>query len=103
MSKPNFTPGPWYAHKPEESTGWYDITASSLYSDNIAMCFIMADGKVRANATLIAAAPEMYGLLESLLRWCKQNECTGGLRQFSGMRENVDIIETVLKKARGEE
>lgn len=104
MSEPKFTPGPWYAHKPKESNGWYDITTTNSLSGSIAMCFSGLDRKVRANAALIAAAPEMYGELESVCLMCQRREIDV---EYTSQRLHGECkkcnIGNVLKKARGEE
>ena len=79
MSENKFTPGPWAIHEDQwvgievrsanandlsELPGYY-VLASSIgghrYGDGFS-----DDSEVRANAALIAAAPEMYALLASI-------------------------------------
>jgi hypothetical protein len=59
----------------------------------IGQAFIMPDRDAEANARLIAAAPELYGLAERAMRWFADNGCAGELAW--------EIGET-LAKARGE-
>lgn len=98
MSEEKFTQGEWRAEIEDHSfcdTGDYITTFGIVTGKNqsIAECF--DTGKINeeeaaANCHLIAAAPEMYRLLE----------------QLHGTLESVPIlqgeIEAVLKKARGE-
>ena len=96
--KPNFTPGPW---KVESDPCAYDTltTVTGGGSDrvlNLTRELIVEVGgyagyeTAEANATLIAAAPEMYEILCDVLTDCKLSD---------GMRLE---IERIMKKARGE-
>ena len=90
MRKENFTKGPW---RIEEFRDFASIMAG--YTE---ICYIDDDlncDKVRANARLIAAAPEMYELLELLDNYLAIN---GGLND-----RMTTEIRKLLKKARGEE
>ena len=88
--KPKFTPGPWYVYDTREraehaydyyiTAGQYFVAAVSPDSLNIQ----------EANANLIAAAPEMYEMLERLQKGHKKGNATW------------QLIERVLAKARGE-
>ena len=90
MSKGKFTKGPW---RIDEFRDFASIMAG--YTE---ICYIDDDlncDKVRANARLIAAAPEMYELLELLDNYLAIN---GGLND----RMTTEISK-LLKKVRGEE
>lgn len=92
MTEPKFTPGPWEAY----TERYY----SAVYADsgNVEVCYCdtqMEDDDnhtVAANATLIAAAPEMYDMLDMLASCgCISNGIyTAAIRKL-------------LAKARGEE
>ncbi len=91
MSKPIFTPGPWHE------------------SDDISdPCYIVGKGRIvcsikyhepydeaDANAHLIAAAPEMYAMLERIMDYR-----TGG--PFIANPTKTEEIYNLLAKARGE-
>lgn len=89
MSKEKFTKGPW---RIEEFRDFASIMAG--YTE---ICYIDDDlncDKVRANARLIAAAPEMYELLALLDNY------------YAVRGESNSVTKTisqVLKKVRGEE
>lgn len=90
MKKEKFTKGPW---RIEEFRDFASIMAG--YTE---ICYIDDDlncDKVRANARLIAAAPEMYELLELLDNYLATN---GGLND-----RMTTEIRKLMKKARGEE
>ena len=68
MSGTKFTPGPWAAHCGRDFSAVYT-------NDGIEVCYCDTqcedddEGTVAANARLIAAAPEMYALLERFAAW----------------------------------
>ena len=90
MRKEKFTKGPW---RIEEFRDFFSIMAG--YTE---ICYIDDDlncDKVRANARLIAAAPEMYELLELLDNY---------LAIKGGFNDRMTTkISKLLKKVRGEE
>lgn len=89
MSKGKFTKGPW---RIDEFRDFASIMAG--YTE---ICYIDDDlncDKVRANARLIAAAPEMYELLELLDNYLAIN---GGLND-----RMTTEIRKLMKKVRGE-
>jgi len=117
MSEEKFTPGPWRV----------GISAASKYS--MMNYYVFAERKFdpghpfapelficrtdstiverdvderRANAALIAAAPDMYGLLERMHTELRRVEFSN-LSDASKCANMILNIETVLKKARGEE
>lgn len=59
--------------------------------------------EMNANAALIAAAPEMYRLLQNFVKWDEDypvgNNPMKGLYEFNNL---ISETEKVLKKARGE-
>ena len=94
MNKPNFTPGPWHVGRGHElvtgMSGWkYYPVCWSKDDENV--CDIVYN---KADADLIAAAPEMYKILDELL---------GSLKfHHPDMHYSISQIESVLRKARGE-
>lgn len=94
--KEKFTPGSWLAHTER------DYSAVYADSGNIEVCYCdtqMEDDDnhtVAANAHLIAAAPEMYALLNNILN---DLETDGGI----SLNDNAaNDIRGLLAKARGE-
>lgn len=95
-----FSPGPWYAGKlygdeddggPTVSVGPYPLNdvKQHHYEDGIADVHEMNGNDAEANANLIAAAPEMYAVLDAA--WpCVSDAKTRG------------AIAAVLRRARGE-
>jgi hypothetical protein len=68
MSEPKFTPGPWEIWHAVEVYAASEPIAKSVF---IADCDPLAripEGQAEANARLITKAPEMYKLLDSILR-----------------------------------
>ena len=59
-----FTPGPWYAHGTKVST-WETQDEIDFHGDEV-----IAETGFNANARLIAAAPEMYKVLQEILAPC---------------------------------
>lgn len=99
--KPKFTPGPWLCcHRPESPTIHYihsDNGSSCIGPFEIATVFESSgDGiQQRANAHLIAAAPEMYEALDALIDVIAGN-------QKQSLAAATDHALYALKKARGE-
>jgi hypothetical protein len=91
VSAPSFTKGPW-----EVREGFIGPRLSPNSSIQVKVARIAggySDEEGNANARLIAAAPELYGLAERAMRWFADNGCAGELAW--------EIGET-LAKARGE-
>ena len=90
MSNPQFTSGPWHVSENQPTV---------VGNKEKAVCKCELDWDLgakerKANASLIAAAPEMYALLLDIVTdyQCMPNPAV-----------MADKIEAVLKKARGEE
>ena len=93
--EPKFTPGPWKAHRmrvylPDRQNP-LNVGFTALTVDNAC-----------ANAALIAAAPEMYGLLARMKTELRRVEFSN-LNDASKCADLILNIQKVLKKARGEE
>lgn len=100
-----FTPGPWFvSDDPRPNMEWNRHIATDPDGEN-RICFMANGGTERddefeGNARLIAAAPDLYAALESLLRRCE----TGfvGWPATLGEVESRDMARVALAKARGE-
>ena len=99
MSKEKFTDGPWFKkgrkvfwQKPER-----DLPKDNLFNGLVCTCATTEDNppevieEANANATLIAAAPDLYNTLNNLV------EC-GAIPNGA----YVAKVKEILKKARGE-
>ena len=103
MSEPKFTPGPW--HKKGKRVFWTkperDLPKDNLFNGLVCICATTEDNppevneEACANASLIAAAPEMYEVLVKCLAYISRCPM---LRNG----ELEDEIATLLAKARGE-
>ena len=95
MSKPQFTPGPWIVFPDHNVMGQKYFSVSYGDDDGQICDFICHE----ADANLIAAAPDMYALLQ---KQCAV--CPGAINQE--MTDMYDCracdIGRVLRKARGE-
>lgn len=102
--KTKFTPGPWrtsrlISDKPTIHTVQADIHQTLARLGEIDGM----DGDVhKANAQLIAAAPEMYSWIEAVIRQLKYEIEAGSRNAESGSGGMVSNLENLLKKARGE-
>lgn len=109
MSETKFTPGPWHAEwngNPLlfpfvwQKGGFAVAKMCGKTKSNNCPIFTERDledpGKVKANASLIAAAPEMYEKLADICENCGNNGCPETC-EFS----ECNIAE-ILRKARGE-
>ena len=103
MSKTSFTPGPWMVSKSEFPMLVFNDRRGSVCN----IYFIDSTGiggykEKNANAALIAAAPEMYWILEHYLDLI-QRANDGDTVSEQKIFEQSAEIEKVLKKARWEE
>ena len=95
MNKPKFTPGPWKVEKPDGAEGWCDVAG---FLEAACTCY---GKKAEVNAALIAAAPEMYDVLQhyfDLLEQANNGDAVAECKLF----EDIVLIEQVLMKAKGE-
>lgn len=96
MNRPKFTPGPW---KVIPATGYNRRIAISAkgaekYSSRGPIALVGKRHKTAmANASLIAAAPEMYSELEYFIDLCERTDC----------EMYAAVAKKILRKARGEE
>lgn len=94
MGEPTFTPGPWnVAGFDSRINGEHYFGIDTPRGQMIVESFGECDFNRKANAALISAAPEMYEALEF------------SKRKFHDLYFKIccEYIESVLKKARGEE
>jgi hypothetical protein len=93
MSEAKFTKGDW------KISDGYRVGVEVSFGDgffNIATCQIFNEAK--ANAHLIASAPEMYRVIEQIVRW--QDSDGGELDEY--MNNSNIAFKMLLAKARGE-
>ena len=96
MNNPQFTSGPWHVSENQPTV---------VGNKEKAVCKCEIDWDLgakerKANAALIAAAPEMYAMLEQLV------EAVKTLNAISLIKIKDKLIEdavNIIKKARGEE
>ena len=96
MSKEKFTPGPWEIEEREANIRDMRLYGFSILTKEHRICMCQTDDdrnipQMKANANLIAAAPDMY-------RFIKQLYDCGNLR-----RCDMEAAEKLLEIARGEE
>lgn len=92
MNEPKFTPEPWHVEKSENDFAVYVIASEKHGNLPICRMYGSMDTVAQDNASLIAAAPEMYAELEKFVELCYQCDCEGYARRS----------EEILRKARGE-
>ena len=95
MSEPKFTLGPWYVDHGVPGKPRVFSQAKNLIKTMVCACEHGAISRMEHDANLIAAAPEMYDMLERILDYM-----TGG--QFLAKPPSVEEIAHLLEKARGE-
>tara|TARA_B100000678_G_scaffold211521_1_gene179081 strand:- start:318 stop:647 length:330 start_codon:yes stop_codon:yes gene_type:complete len=108
MSETKFTPGPWFAHDDHPQHACYHIAPADYWHDELATIYSPGDPEADANASLIAAAPELYEALAAFERvvdlWLPADsevdvEHYGEAEALAGLRRTmVDA----LAKARGQ-
>ena len=96
MSEPKFTHAPWKVRE-FYNEGLFGSTSTTydieIGNDTLRFLSFRNLETTKANAYLIAAAPEMYDMLQSLLAGARELLCD----------DTVDKMEHILKKARGEQ
>jgi hypothetical protein len=90
MNKTKFTPGPW-------TVGGNGGFINQLQIHPTIGCAYGAGDEVKANAHLIAAAPDLYEALEDLICLCEV-----GLKSDYDINAELADARTALAKARGE-
>ena len=107
MSKTKFTPGPWFVDADFYVYGGDGRKNQGEYFDGVEfplVCDVESDSRDRtenkANAALIAAAPEMY----EFIRWIRsvQGQCAI-IKWRKFLPEILDKADEILHKAEGEE
>jgi hypothetical protein len=96
MSKAKFTPGPWLPHY-------------AYNDDGLVSLFVgLAKEATRADMKLIAAATELYEVVEKLVKWNEEYPSTRvyGYGDIKQIAEKMDVLNAqanaALAKARGE-
>lgn len=112
MSESNkFTPGPWevvedirYEDKESQYTAGFDIF--NFDGTSVVGCEgISGDSeKERANAILIAAAPDLLEALEAILPLVPRTSASeGGASKYSENVKAADMVRAAINKARGQQ
>lgn len=111
MTQTKFTPGPWWPNYSEAGKSWNVLTLRDDQSPTLAggdlgayVCYNIGDhtenrtrDNQKANAHLIAAAPDLYAALEDAQQLVNAGECTLGR-----LARTQSKIAKALAKARGE-
>ena len=102
-----FTPGPWHAGKKDHPVGYFPIYARTgvtkisriAKTDSHEVGFGISEAEQRANAKLIAAAPDLYAALKCLYDKLLMSDRDG---QSHISEEEGEMALGALRKARGE-
>jgi hypothetical protein len=104
-TKTKWTPGPWQVTQCRNGLPYVNVFRVSGPADGTAPCTILVETKYetmganRANACLIAAAPEMY---EALERFLLAYDGGTAARSVQQQREDAAFARATLAKARAE-
>ena len=101
MPEPKWTLGPWQVYEPPDKGAFLILDA---HNRNVAGTNATESRTIeRANAHLIAAAPDLYAALADLV---SEIETDGGLDTSEWLRLDIairlDIAKAALAKARGD-
>lgn len=94
MNEPKFTPGPWSLLFNDKTKVVLEQQGVAVFVADTYACFTKSEEEQKANAALIAAAPEMYEGLK---------EIRDVMEKDGRFCRTVEAIDKLLKKARGEE
>ena len=96
MSK--FTPGPWVTLPPTSGVddNWHVTDEADSFVAHVFSCNHSTDEKSKANAELIAAAPEMFALLQKIADW------PFPFLNGKGVDEVRQLADEMVKKVEGE-
>lgn len=106
MTSLKFTPGPWYADPSDKILRQWGV-GKDLYWGSVAigvdpLAIIVRDGieakEAKANAHLIAAAPELYAFVEAFITWYEDDASS-----VSDARTLFGHALLIGAKARGEQ
>lgn len=103
MSEGKFTPGPWEVSPRSRlsvNAGGIKITQSSYIGGQSCSAMNNASEVREANAHLIAAAPDMLEVLESIARYPVAQSYPDGP---CIVREDMEEVLAAIKKAKGEQ
>lgn len=93
MNEPKFTPGPWSLLFNDKTKVVLEQQGVAVFVADTYACFTKSEEEQKANAALIAAAPEMYEGLK---------EIRDVMEKDGRFCRTVEAIDKLLKKARGE-
>jgi hypothetical protein len=108
VSEAKFTRGPWSVGG---DGGFIKTIKNQLQIQPTIGCAYGAGDEVKANAHLIAAAPDLYNALEAAIEWvessshgdnCFLHDSGEYNRCFCGKDSLENYIDQILAKARGE-
>lgn len=100
-----FTPGPWNvssANSYEIRIEFHNGIEGQRQSGHVCTVDGMRGERLRANAHLIASAPELYEALERIAAIVRVSDQGGGTAAEWALEEIPGIIESALRSARGE-
>lgn len=92
MSAPKFTPGPWTVFDTHPARACFYIDHRDVVGSfgGVAVIYGTADDTHRANARIIAAAPDLYAALVTLREWMNSGP--------AARPDLVTVIDTALAK-----
>lgn len=96
MNKQKFTPGPWSLLFNDKTKVVLEQQGVAVFVADTWAGFTKSEEEQKANAALIAAAPEMYEALADIAENCGNHGCSETCAEA-----DCKICE-ILKKARGE-
>jgi hypothetical protein len=107
VSAPAFTPGPWTVES-RVAFGKNDYAVSPASGNDGFVAALTHGPDAKANARLIAAAPELYEALVALTRAVNTNELAAAMAcheivAFANVKDALKLALPAIKKARGEQ
>ena len=100
MKCPKFTPGPWRILFNDKTKVVLEQQGVAVFVADTYAGFTKSEEEQKANAALIAAAPEMYALLQKIVEIAGEAAETG-YTTVTGDRI-LEQGKAILQKARGE-
>ncbi len=89
---PNFTPAPWWIHEYKDDEGRTVVLTGECADMGIITIEGYDEEMEKANAKLIAAAPDLYEACKEFVRKCENGQAKS-VRSYAQMKAAIEKVE----------